>query len=134
MPHHHRAPNGEVPWKLSHRNRSRNRPPGPGPLSESGSRLAPGPSLALRVNLSVVPDKPPAAKTCPGICEQLSNLLRYEQQDKRQKGAKGASAELRVKKCVGDPQPSMCQRQQLRARGPECVFGTEGRGTRAASP
>ena len=127
------APNGDAPWKLSHRRRGRNHPPGPGPLSESGSRLAPGPSLALRVTLLVVTDKPPAAKTCAGICEQLSNLLRYEQQNKRQEGAKGASAELRVKKCMGDPQPSACQRRQLGARGPECVFGTKGQGTHAAS-
>lgn len=29
---------------------------------------------------------------------------------------------------MGDPQPLACQRQQLGARGPECVFRTEGRG------
>ena len=70
----------------------------------------------------------PAAKTCAGICEQLSNLLRYEQQNKKQEGAKGASAEPRVKKCAGVPQPSAHQRWQLGAGGPECVFWSESRG------
>lgn len=70
----------------------------------------------------------PAAKTCAGICEQLSNLLRYEQQNKKQEGAKGASAEPRVKNCAGVPQPSAHQRWQLGAGGPECVFWSESRG------